>query len=126
MYTAAIVLIFIVCVLLVLVVLVQNSKGGGLAAGFQGSNQIMGVRRTADFLEKATWYLAGALLALCILASAFIDRDQTGNDTIMSKQIQTAVDPTQTPNFPTSSDQIETVGDKKEGTSTTPEPTQSK
>jgi preprotein translocase subunit SecG len=114
MYIAAIVLIFIVCFLLVLVVLVQNSKGGGLAAGFTGSNQVMGVRRTADFLEKATWYLAGALLAFCILASAFIPRNQTSNDSIMSKQIQTAVDPTQTPNFPTSTDQIETVGGEAE------------
>ena len=116
MYTLAIVLIFIVCVLLVLVVLVQNSKGGGLAAGFTGSNQIMGVRRTADFLEKATWYLAGALLVFCIMASAFIPRSQSAQESIMSKQIQTAVDPTQTPNFPTSADQIETVGGDKEET----------
>jgi len=114
MYTLAIVLIFIVCFLLVLVVLVQNSKGGGLASGFTGSNQIMGVRRTADFLEKATWYLAGSLLALCILASAFIPRNQSAEQSIMSKQIQTAVDPTQQPNFPTSADQIETAGSKEE------------
>jgi preprotein translocase subunit SecG len=116
MYTLSIVLIFIVCLLLVLVVLVQNSKGGGLASGFTGSNQVMGVRRTADFLEKATWYLAGALLVLCVMASAFIPRDQSLQDSIISKQIQTAVDPTQAPNFPTTSEQIQTVGgedDKK-------------
>lgn len=112
MYTVAIVLIFIVCLLLVLVVLVQNPKGGGLSSSFSGGNQIMGVRRTADFLEKATWWLAGALIVFCILASAFIPRGQAVNDTIMSKQIQTAVDPTQTPNFPTSADKIETVGEK--------------
>jgi preprotein translocase subunit SecG len=110
MYTLAIVLIFIVCLLLVLVVLVQNSKGGGLAAGFTGSNQIMGVRRTADFLEKATWYLAGALLFLCILASAAIPRHESTKGSIMSEQIQSAVDPTQAPNFPKSADQIETAG----------------
>jgi preprotein translocase subunit SecG len=112
MYTLAIVLIFIVCLLLVLIVLVQNSKGGGLASGFSSNNQIMGVRRTADFLEKATWALAGALLVLCILASAFIPRNQASQDSIMKEQIQTAIDPTQEPNFPTSADQIETVGDK--------------
>ncbi|HEY1040417.1 MAG TPA: preprotein translocase subunit SecG [Bacteroidia bacterium] len=63
------VLILIVCVLLVLVVLVQNSKGGGLASGFASNNQIMGVRRTSDFLEKATWGLAGALLILSLFAT---------------------------------------------------------
>ena len=65
------VLIFLVCIMLVLVVLVQNSKGGGLAAGFSSSNQIMGVRKTTDFLEKATWYLAIALLVLCLFAAIF-------------------------------------------------------
>ena len=55
MYTAISVLIFIICVLLILIVLVQNSKGGGLASSFASSNQIMGVRKTTDFLEKATW-----------------------------------------------------------------------
>jgi preprotein translocase subunit SecG len=69
-FNLLIVLIIIVCILLVLIVLVQNSKGGGLAAGFQSSNQIMGVRRTADFLEKATWTLAGALVVLSILAGS--------------------------------------------------------
>jgi len=55
MYTLVTVLLFITCILLVLIVLVQNSKGGGLASNFQSSNQIMGVRKTSDFLEKATW-----------------------------------------------------------------------
>lgn len=74
MYTSIIVLIIIVCVLLVLVVLVQNSKGGGLAANFQSSNAMMGVRKTADFLEKATWTLAAALIVLSVLASSTIDK----------------------------------------------------
>lgn len=112
MYTLAIVLIFIVCLFLVLIVLVQNSKGGGLASSFSSNNQIMGVRRTSDFLEKATWYLAGALLVFCIMASAFIPRNQSTQQSIMSEQIQTAVDPTQTPNFPTSASDIETAGEK--------------
>jgi preprotein translocase subunit SecG len=112
MYTLIIVLIFIVCILLVLIVLVQNSKGGGLASGFSSNNQIMGVRRTSDFLEKATWALACSLLLFCVLASAFIPRNKAEKQSIMSQQIQTAVDPSQTPNFPTSTDQIQTVGDK--------------
>jgi preprotein translocase subunit SecG len=110
MYTLAIVLIFIVCLLLVLIVLVQNSKGGGLASSFSGNNQIMGVRRTTDFLEKATWYLAGALLVLCILASAFIPRHEVKRQSMIEEKIQTTVDPSQVPNFPTSNEQIETVG----------------
>lgn len=72
--------IIIVCVLLILIVLVQNSKGGGLASSFSSSNQVMGVRKTGDFLEKATWTLATALLVLSLL-SAMYDKgpvDATG------------------------------------------------
>ena len=65
------ILIVIVCLLLILVVLVQNSKGGGLASSFSSSNQVMGVRKTGDFLEKATWTLAITLLALCIISTAY-------------------------------------------------------
>lgn len=61
-------LIIVVAVLVVLIVLVQNSKGGGLAANFAGNNQVMGVRKTADFLEKATWVLIGIFFVLNILA----------------------------------------------------------
>jgi len=71
--------IVIVCVLLILVVLVQNSKGGGLASNFSSSNQVMGVRKTADFLEKATWTLAVALLLLSLLSVAF--RTKKGEET---------------------------------------------
>lgn len=103
MYVLITVLIFIVCILLVLIVLVQNSKGGGLASNFQASNQIMGVRRTADFLEKATWILAGFLLLLSILGSAFIPRQiSEGAQSRVQSQIENAIDPTQVPNFPTS------------------------
>ncbi|MEE4285887.1 MAG: preprotein translocase subunit SecG [Mariniphaga sp.] len=109
MYTLITVLIFIVCVLLVLIVLVQNSKGGGLASNFQSSNQIMGVRKTTDFLEKATWVLAGALLVLSIMGSAFIPRDQMIQEqSRVQEQIETAVDPTQVPNFPTTVPETET------------------
>jgi preprotein translocase subunit SecG len=68
------VFIILVCILLILVVLIQNSKGGGLSSQFAGSNQIMGVRRTADFLEKATYTLAIALLVLSLLSSASLNK----------------------------------------------------
>lgn len=61
-------LILLVCVLLVLVVLAQNSKGGGLTAGMSGASQIMGAKRTTDWIEKATWVLAISLFVLCISA----------------------------------------------------------
>ena len=68
MYVLLTILIVIAAVLLVLLVLVQNSKGGGLAAGFSSGNQVMGAPKTADFLEKASWTLAGIIIALSILA----------------------------------------------------------
>ena len=69
MYTVVVILILIVSVLLGLIVLVQNSKGGGLVSNFGGANQMMGVRQTTDFLEKATWTLGGILVVLCLISS---------------------------------------------------------
>ena len=69
MYFLLIGLIVVAALLLCFVVMIQNSKGGGLAAGFNSSNQIMGVRKTTDFLEKATWTLAAAMVILSVLAS---------------------------------------------------------
>ena len=60
-------LIIVVCIFLSLIVLVQNSKGGGLSSTFGGGNQIMGVKKTADVLEKTTWILAAILVALCLI-----------------------------------------------------------
>lgn len=77
------ILTIIVCALLVLVILVQNSKGGGLAAGFSSQSQVMGVKRTADFLEKATWGLAGALLVLSLVSSMFTTG---GSDVVESEK----------------------------------------
>ena len=99
MYTFIIVIIFIVCALLILLVLVQNSKGGGLSSSFSSSNQVMGVRRTTDFLEKATWILALALVILSISATAFLDRGEM-KKSALDEQIQQVQDPTQVPNFP--------------------------
>ena len=68
MYVLLTILIVIASILLTLLVLVQNSKGGGLAAGFSSTNQIMGVRKTTDFLEKATWGLVIFVVVLSIAA----------------------------------------------------------
>ena len=69
MYLLVVILILIVSVLLGLIVLVQNSKGGGLVSNFGSANQMMGVRQTTDFLEKATWTMAGILVVLCLISS---------------------------------------------------------
>lgn len=96
----AYVLLFIICVLLILIVLVQNSKGGGLAAGFTGS-QIMGVRKTADFLEKATWTLAGVLITVCIVSNIVFPRQRAGSQrSVLQDEIQNAVNPNAAPKVP--------------------------
>lgn len=77
LYILVSVLILIACILLILVVLVQNSKGGGLAANFASSGQFMGARKTADFLEKTTWTLAIALLSLSLISILVIPRNVT-------------------------------------------------
>ena len=74
MYVLISVLILITCILLVLIVLVQNAKGGGLASNFSSSNQVMGVRKTTDFLEKTTWTLAIILLVLTLSSTFVIPR----------------------------------------------------
>lgn len=74
MYIVLIILTLICAVLLICVVLVQKSKGGGLSSSFAGSNQIMGVRRTNSFIEKLTWGLAGAICILSILATFSMPR----------------------------------------------------
>ena len=88
MYLFITILVLIVSLILVLIVLVQNSKGGGLSSGFSSSNQIMGAPKTADFLEKATWSLAGALLFLCILSAYFIPRTTTVQQSELNGQIE--------------------------------------
>lgn len=85
------VLILIACVLMILVVLVQNSKGGGLASNFSSSNQYMGVRKTADFLEKFTWALAIALLVLSLLSIVVIPRG-TGKQGTADTELRQNID----------------------------------
>ncbi len=102
MYIFVTVLIFIVCVLLILIVLVQNSKGGGLAANFTGNTQTMGVRKTADFLEKATWTLASVFFVLCILAVYAMPKGETIQKSAIEEKVQSiqTTNPTTQPTLP--------------------------
>ncbi len=92
MYTAVTILIILTSVLLVLVVLVQNPKGGGISSGIIGSNQVMGVKKTTDFIEKLTWGLVLTLIGLCLVAGMVLpskdDRGAIG--TKLQDQIENA------------------------------------
>lgn len=78
MFTFCVVLIILACIVLAFVVLIQNSKGGGLASNFASSNQIMGVRKTADVLEKTTWGLAAFIMVLCFVC-AFMSKNEVNS-----------------------------------------------
>ena len=75
MFTLCVVLIILASIVLAFVVLIQNSKGGGLASNFAASNQVMGVRKTADVLEKTTWGLAAGIMLLCFVC-AFMSKSE--------------------------------------------------
>jgi len=94
MLTLIIILIILACFVLGFFVLIQNSKGGGLASNFAGSNQVMGVRKTADFLEKTTWTLAGAIMVLCLLV-AFMTKQEFKRDTPTDTNTEQVADETE-------------------------------
>ena len=77
MYLFLVILMVVASLLMCFIVLIQNSKGGGLASGFSSSNQIMGVRKTTDFLEKGTWFLAGFMVVMSI-ATAYVVPSSSG------------------------------------------------
>lgn len=95
------VILVIVCVLLILVVLIQNSKGGGIQSQFSAANQIMGIRRGTDFIEKATWTLAILLLVFSLLMTpktgVATDSSSSSASSITKKKASTAVAPQQAP-----------------------------
>ena len=93
MYVFISILILITSVFLVLIVLVQNSKGGGLASGFASSNQVLGVRKTTDFLEKATWTAAVIVMVLCIGITGTIQRGQVSSGSEILDNVSAPVAP---------------------------------
>lgn len=88
MYTLLIVLIIIAAILMCLIVLIQESKGGGLASSFSASNQIMGVRKTTDVIEKMTWGLAAAIVVLSILSVYFVPNAKGNESVIMQPAME--------------------------------------
>jgi preprotein translocase subunit SecG len=104
MFTVFTVLIVATCIFTILIVLVQNSKGGGLASNFSASNQYMGVRKTADFLEKATWTLGAALILFSFLAGITMPKaGQEANSRLQGQFDESIMDqPSQTIDLPES------------------------
>ena len=92
MYTLFVVLIVIAALLMIGIVLIQESKGGGLASQFSGYNQIGGVRKTTDFIEKATWGLALAMVVISI-ACAYVAPQANTESSVMENYQAPATNP---------------------------------
>jgi len=82
MINALTILIGLNCLLLMLVVLIQNPKGGGVDSTFggQGATQMFGAARSTDFIEKLTWGLAISLFVLCIITAILVNGGGTASD----------------------------------------------
>ena len=88
MYLLFVVLMVLAAILMCFVVLVQNSKGGGLSSSFASSNQIMGVRKTTDFIKKLTWGLAIFMVVISIATSYVIPTTTEGSSVIMDQAVK--------------------------------------
>ena len=98
MYTLFVILIVVAALLMIGIVLIQESKGGGLSSNFSSSNAIMGVRKTTDFIEKATWFLAG-FMVLVSVCCAYV-APQAGNESSVMENYQApATNPNNLPGF---------------------------
>ncbi|MBR0273315.1 MAG: preprotein translocase subunit SecG [Bacteroidaceae bacterium] len=101
MYTLLVILVVIASVFMCLIVLIQESKGGGLASGFASGNQVMGVRKTTDVIEKLTWGLAAAMVIFSVASVYFIP--SAASDASVMEDIaieQQATAPTNLPGIP--------------------------
>ncbi len=98
MYIFITILIVLSAILMIFAVLVQKSKGGGLASGFSSSNQIMGVRKTTDFLEKFTWTLAGTIIVLSILTAKYTASHTNAPQSQIEVEQPAPLNPTTAPN----------------------------
>lgn len=105
-YTLLIVFICLASVLMIGIVLIQESKGGGLSSNFASQNNLLGVRKTTDFVEKATWSLAVVMVVLSV-ACAYFEPMAEGEQSVMEQSaIQTqTTNPNTTPGFATGEQQ---------------------
>ena len=89
-FSIFLVLITIVCFLLIVVIMVQNPKGGGLSSSIGGSQMLGGVQKTTDFLDKSTWTLATILIALILLSSLSFSGSMSDTDSKIIEKTETA------------------------------------
>lgn len=89
------ILLILVCVLLVLIVLIQNPKGGGINSGLTAANQVIGVKQQTDLVEKWTWYLAIGLVVLCLFSAPMLNSGGAAEeDTAIETQVPVSGVPT--------------------------------
>ena len=115
MYTLFVILIVIASLLMIGIVLIQESKGGGLASNFSSSNQIMGVRKTTDFIEKATWGLA-IVMVVCSIVCAHVAPKSTADESVIEKTAgDSNTNPNTLPNFGASQQQKQNAAQGAQG-----------
>ena len=99
-YILFVIFIVIASLLMIGIVLIQESKGGGLASNFSSSNAILGVRKTTDFVEKATWGLAASLVVFSIVCAHFAPVSSTESSVMEKTATETqTTNPNTTPGF---------------------------
>lgn len=100
MYTLFVILIVVAAILMIGIVLIQESKGGGLSTGFAGGNAMLGVRKTTDFIEKATWALAGAMVVFSVVC-AYVAPTAIAEQSVIEKAAteQSTTNPNNLPGF---------------------------
>ncbi len=106
MYTLLVIFIVIAALLMIGIVLIQESKGGGLASNFASYNQIGGVRKTTDFIEKATFFLAGFMVVVSILCT-YVAPTGTHTESVMEGIENPVTNPNNLPGFGASQTQEE-------------------
>ena len=99
MYTLFVILIVIAAILMIFIVLIQESKGGGLSSNFSSANQIVGVRKTTDFIEKATWGLAIAMVVLSVLCASVAPTATASKSAVQGQVENPLTNPTTQQNF---------------------------
>lgn len=113
MQLAIIIFIILVSILLTIVVLIQNSKGGGLASNIGISSNQFGVKKTSDFLEKLTWGLALALVVLCLGVNVLSSDATEESDVPASINVEKAQESKALPSAPAAAAPAKTGGAEK-------------
>ena len=98
MYTLFVILIVVAAILMIGIVLIQESKGGGLSSSFAGYNQVAGVRKTTDFIEKATWVLAASMVVISIIC-AWVAPTASTDASVMENIENPVTNPNNLPGF---------------------------